>query len=291
MREFPEYIWFALPWILAVGAAGLWYTRQLRAANGKHPRRRAASFYAGLAVVAVTVLSPLEHYGNQALWVAFIGFLLMTMVAAPLLVMGAPLTLAFRAGSPSKRRFLRAFYRSPLASAATFPIATWLGFAIVTYLWQFTDLTQVAAKHATVRELQLATLLGVAYLFWSPALCADPQRWRMAYPLRVMYVLVEMVHKALFGGLFLSMNEPFHQTFGTVHPSWAPSAMDDQRLSIMILWLGGNMIFVAALALLVSRWMRYEARQARRIDARLAKQRESEKKRRAALDQVFQKGV
>ncbi len=290
MRDFPGLLWFTLPWLAFIALAGTWYALQLRGARG-HARWRTASFYSGLLVIAIAVLTPLEHYGNQALWVAFIGFLLLTMVAAPLLVMGAPLTLAFRAGDKQRRRTLRRLYRSRIASALTFPIVTWLGFAILTYLWQFTPLTEIASRDTVVRQLQLGSLLFVSLLFWSPAICADPQRWRMAFPLRVLYVLVEMVHKALFGGLFLSMSEPFHQSFGTGDPSWVPSPMDDQLLSIMILWLGGNMIFVAALAILASRWMKYEARQSRRIDIRLARQLEQQRRRNAAIDKVFQKGV
>ena len=290
MREFPGLIWFALPWVGAVLAAGAWYAFALRRASTPHPRRKVLCFYAGLTLVLVTTVSPLEHYGNQALWIAFAGFLVLTMVAAPLLVLGSPLTLAFRASGKSRRRTFRNIYRGSVMSLLGFPLFSWLAFAITTYMWQFSRFTESAARQAPVRELQLASLLAVSVVFWMPALCADPMRWRMAHPLRVLYVLVEMVHKALFGGMFLSMTAPFHKNFPSADAWWAPEALLDQRFSILILWIGGNMIFLVALAGLAVHWMRYETRQTRRTDLVLARKREAERRRNAALEQVFNRG-
>nr|WP_133117634.1 cytochrome c oxidase assembly protein [Tepidiforma thermophila] len=93
---------------------------------------------------------------------------------AALLLLGAPLTLAFRVASPAGRRRLRALYRSRLAAVLTFPVFTWLLFAVLTYLWQFTRLTDLAAEHGLLRDFQLASLLLTGLLFWMPALAIDP---------------------------------------------------------------------------------------------------------------------
>ncbi|MDP1911680.1 MAG: cytochrome c oxidase assembly protein, partial [Hyphomicrobium sp.] len=229
--------------------------------------------------------------GAMGLFTCFLcGFLVLTMIAAPLLVMGSPLTLAFRASGPAWRKRLRAGYRGRIISALTHPIAGWVAFAITTYAWQFSRLAEFATRSLLVREIQLGSLLFVSLMFWMPALCADPLRWRMAHPLRILYVLIEMVHKALFGGMFLSMESPFHKNFSANPPSWAPEALLDQRLSIAILWLGGNMVFMVVLFGLAVHWLRYEGRQSRRVDLRLAKAREKDKRRMAALEAVFNRG-
>ncbi len=113
----------------------------------------------------------------------------------------------------------------------------------------------------------------------------------MPYPLRSLYVFVEMTHKGLFGGMFLSMTTAMHSDFAAGAPGWAPNALTDQRISILILWIGGNMIFLVALIGLVLKWVAYERRNQHRTDRRLALQREAARKRRAALDQVFTRGV
>lgn len=287
---------FDPPWVLTLLlAAGLYahaYRRHLRSSpRVGHSPLKAAAFFLGLILVAIAVLSPLEHYGNRVLWLNFTGFLVLTMIAAPLLVFGSPLTLAFRVGSERRRRILRAAYRSRAASVLTNPVVAWLLFAVVTYLWQFSSLTEAAARNVFVRDLQQVTLLAVALCFWTPALASDPLRWRLAHPLRALYVLLEMTHKALFGGMFLSMNNALHSHFAENAPAWAPDAITDQRMAILILWIGGSAIFMIALVGIIAGWMGYEDRNQARVDRRLRLDREAAERRRAALDQVFQKQV
>ncbi len=287
---------FDVVWAAAIVAAAAWYfraTRSLAARNPRlpHPAWRTVSFALGLVLVAGAVMSPIHEYGDELLWVNFSGFLLLTMLAPPLVVLGAPLTLAFRVTGCSGRRRLRGFYRHPLARAITFPITAWFLFAAVTYIWQFSSLTELAARNWLVRDLQEWTLLVVGLVFWYVALAVDPVFWRMGYPLRVLFVGVEMVHKGLFGGMFLSMSTPFHQQFAENLPAWAPAPMMDQRIGILILWVGGNIVFIAAIIGLIIGWLRYEARNQHRVDHRLEHARAAERKRRAALEQVFTKGV
>lgn len=274
-------------WLPLAAGSFVLYVHAFRSARGRHPAWRFAAFTVGLLLVLATTVTPLEDLGNRILWVNFAGFLLLTMVAAPLLLLGAPLTLAFRVGGPRRRAQLRALYRSRLAGFATFPIVTWLLFAVVTYLWQLTPLTDLAATNPLLRDFQQATLLLVGLLFWIPALAVDPMQWRLPHPLRALYVAVEMAHKGLFGAIFLSMNTAIHDGFA----AHASDPIADQHLAIMLLWIAGNLLFVAALAAILIGWVRYESRHQRRLDRRLALQREAERRRRAALEKVFHRPV
>ncbi|MFN0146879.1 MAG: cytochrome c oxidase assembly protein [Dehalococcoidia bacterium] len=282
-------------WLAVLGLASGLYVRAFRrvprgAAQPGHPTWKLLAFHGGLFTVALAVSSPIEYYGNALLWMNFLGFLILTMVAAPLILLGSPLTLAFRVAGPAGRSRLRRLYRGRLLTVATFPVVSWLAFAVVTYAWQFTSLTDEAAANGFVRDLQQVTLLLVALCFWTPALATDPLRWRLPHPLRALYVFVEMTHKGLFGGMFLSMQQPFHPGFAGGLPTWAGlSPIDDQRLGILILWLGGNLIFVLAFAGIIVRWVQYEKRNAHRTDWHLALKRRAAVRRRAALDEVFRR--
>ena len=282
-------VWIAFG-LAAIAAYGLAFRRAKRL-GFEHPAWRLALFSMGVLITVVSIVSPIEHYSGQLLWVDFTGFLLLTMIVPPLILLGAPLTLAFRASGKRGRRRWRGFYRSRPVSALTFPVVAWVLFAVVTYLWQFSALTEWAQRNPAVRDLQQASLLLVGLVFWLPAVAADPMRWRIPYPLRTLYVFVEMTHKSLFGGMFLSMNTAMHARFAANAPAWAPDALTDQRMAILILWIGGNLIFVAALIGLVIGWIRYEQRNAHRTDYRLRLQREAKRLRRQALDQVFNKGI
>ncbi len=282
------------PWLLALIVPAVWYLRayrKLATTNPRvpFPRWKPVSLLLGLALVGFAVLSPLEHYGNQLLWVNFTGFLVLTMLAAPLILWSSPLTLAFRVSGPRGRRRLRTAARSRFVTAVTFPPVTWFAFAVATFAWQFAAPTEWAARNVFVRDFQQASLLFVALLFWYPALYPDPIRWRLAYPVKALYLVVEMAHKALFGAFFLSTSTPIHPYFAENAPAWAPSPMTDQTMAIVILWLAGNGIFVAIAAGLSVLWIRHEALDAARTDRRIARQREEERRRKEALQQVFQR--
>jgi putative copper resistance protein D len=223
--------------------------------------------------------------------VNFTGFLVLTMIAPALILLGAPLTLAFRVSNATGRSRLRRVYRHRLTAALTFPVLTWLLFAVVTYLWQFTALADRAAGNVFIRDFQQLSSFAVGLLFWLPAIASDPLRWRLAYPLRALYVFVEMTHKGLFGGMFLSMNSAMHSGFAGNVPAWGPDPLTDQRIAILILWIGGNLVFLAGLVAIIIGWMRYEQRNQHRIDWRLRLQREAAERKRQALDRVFERGV
>lgn len=290
VRHWPVAPWWWLTGLSALAAYLTAYRRSLRL-RGPHPRWQMMSFVAGVGLALIALASPLAAYSDDALWLNFTGFLLLTMMAPPLILLGSPLTLAFRVCGARRRAALRRFYRHPAVATLTFPVVTWLAFAVVTYVWQFTSLTGEAADLPALRLLQQAMLLSAGLLFWLPALAADPLRWRLPYPLRALYVMLEMTHKGLFGGMFLSMNTAMHGRFAAQAAAWAPAPIDDQRLAILILWLGGNVVFLLALAFLVGGWVSYERRNQHRTDLRLDRQREAARRRRAALEKVFDRPV
>lgn len=281
--------WYGLLLLVAAFYAVAWLRVRADRPRVAPGWRRMGAFMLGLLLIFVATQSPLEHYGNQLLWADFGGMLILTMIAPPLLLLGSPLILAFRVSGPRGRARLRRLYRGRTARIVAMPIASWLAFAVVTYAWQFTALTEEAAANVFVRDVQQLSLLAVSLLFWWPALCADPVPWRMSHPLRVLYVAVEMTHKALFGAMFLSLNTPIHETFAANAPAWAPSAMTDQGVAILVLWVGGSLVFLAALVAIAVGWIRYEARQSRRIDRRLEAEREARRQRARALGGAFER--
>jgi putative copper resistance protein D len=285
-----------LPWIAIIAACAFVYFRAARKAwatpvRVPHPRWKAWLFAAGLLLLAIGVLSPIEHYGNQLLSVDFLGFLVITMLAPPLLVLGSPITLGFRVTGKVGRRRLRRFYRSGAMYFLTFPVCSGLIFAFATYLWQFSALTDIAARNEVMRFVQQFTLVIVSLLFWTPALCADPVRWRVAHPLRALYVFVEMTHKALFGAMFLAMSRPVHTEMVARMPAWGPEGLLDQRIAIVILWIGGNMVVLAVIVGIILKWVAYDTRNTARIDIRLDKERAEANSKQAALEKVFERGV
>src|ERR671930_1430892 len=106
--------------LLASAALYLHGVRRVRSPDRKLANRTAC-FLGGLAVLWVALQSPVDAYADTRLAVHMVQHLLLTMVAAPLLVLGAPVTLALRACSPAfrRRRLLPLLRSRPVRLLAT----------------------------------------------------------------------------------------------------------------------------------------------------------------------------
>lgn len=81
------------------------------------PHACTLSFGPGVIVLAPALCSPVALYSEGLLWLHMVQHLLLTQVAAPLLIMSAPVALALRARSPAARaRIAMVLAPGPVAS-------------------------------------------------------------------------------------------------------------------------------------------------------------------------------
>jgi putative copper resistance protein D len=262
-----------LPWI-AVGVpalAYLWAVRRVSAAHpgNRPPRWRAACFLFGLGAILLALSSPIERYEGILFSVHMVQHMLLELVAAPLLLMGAPVTLALRAASPSVRRSLLAILHSRALGAITFPLVTWIVFAAVNWGWHFSSLYDQALENDALHYLQHATFLGAALLFWWPIVAADPGRWRLPHAGRLFYLFLAMPQNSFLGVALMSAPTVLYEHYLTNLRAWGPTALADQGVGGILMWVMGDVVFLVAMGAVVASWARHEDRQTARLDKRL----------------------
>src|SRR3972149_2552636 len=95
-------------WPRRWSTAGLrgWLRRRIRAipCRAGGPGGGAWAWYVGRSVLLGALASPIGTYDTTLFSVHMVQHLLLTMVAAPLLALGAPITLLLRVSSPGARR-------------------------------------------------------------------------------------------------------------------------------------------------------------------------------------------
>ncbi|MEO8639480.1 MAG: cytochrome c oxidase assembly protein, partial [Chloroflexota bacterium] len=124
-----------------------------------HPAWRSAAFLGGLAVLALALTSPIEAYEGVLFSVHMLQHMLLELVAAPLLLLGAPATLALRAASPSVRARLLAVLHSRVVTVLSFPLLAWVLFAAVNWGWHFSALYDQALETPWLHDVQHVTFL------------------------------------------------------------------------------------------------------------------------------------
>lgn len=275
----PDFPGVLLAWsfdplaIALIGAAAFAYLRAVRQVKAAHPRSpvsvwRTVAFMGGLAAISLALLSPIERYETALLSVHMVQHMLLQMVAAPLLLLAAPVTLVLRVASPGVRGWLLSVLHSRLVRVATHPIIAWTAFVVVSWGWQFSPLYDLAAESTLVHYVQHAVYLGVAVLFWWPIVAVDPAPRKLAFPGRVAYVALSIPQNSFLGITLMNVQPSLYPHYFFQVRDWGPPFAEDLRIAGAIMWGMGAMVFVVALLLVLGAWMRSEDRRTQRHEAR-----------------------
>lgn len=265
-------------WVgVLLAAAGYWALAN--AVDARHPAHRVPrwrrwSWLAGLAVIVLALASPIEAYDTTLFSVHMVQHLLLAMVAAPLLMLAAPVTLLLRFVSPEARgRWILPVLRSRVVRLVSMPVVVWGLFAGVMWFSHFSPLFEAALEDPVIHRLEHALFLGAGLLFWWPVVGADPGPHRLGHPARILYLALGMPLSSFLGLVIFSSPTVLYPHYETLERTWGMSALEDQAWAGGIMWAGGDLVFVIALILAVAVWLRHEEREGLREDARLARQR------------------
>jgi len=257
--------------VAVLAAAYLSAERRIDRLHPAHPvpRLRRWLFLGGLAAILIALVSPIDAYEASLFSVHMVQHMLLELVAAPLIVLAAPITLALRVASPSGRHRLLAVLHSPPARWVSFPLVTWIVFAAANWGWHFSSGYELALENDLVHYAEHACFVGAALLFWWPAIGPDPQPWRMPHPMRILYLFLAMPQNSFLGVALLSTESVLYPHYLNVVRAWGPAALDDQHLGATLMWVFGDFAFVVAMIGVVAAWMRFEDARTVRLDARL----------------------
>jgi cytochrome c oxidase assembly factor CtaG len=257
--------------IFAVAAAATGYYaahQRIRRATGTGvPVRQRVAFDAGLAVVIVALVGPLDAAASRSFSSHMVQHVLLTMVAAPLLVLGGALGVALRAWPGRPRRALRAIVHHPVVRIITNPIVAWGLFFVVLWGTHVTELYDAALRSEGLHILEHAAYLTTAVLFWMPVLGRDPMPARLSYPARILYLFLAMPAMAFLGLTIAATRHVLYPTYAVIEG--LPRALADQQAAGAIMWVTSMVMVLPALVLVLFAWMRADEREAARIDARL----------------------
>jgi len=199
--------------------------------------------------------------------------MLLTTVAAPLLMLGAPVRPLLR-GLPAavrssvvrplaRSRALRALMhllRHPLVA-----VGIYVGGL---YLWHWPPLYDAAAENAAIHALEHAHFMIGALLFWSVVIDPEPFKGTLPYAARIVYLLLAgAAQNTLLGGLLAFSTRAFYSHYTATAERLGIDALTDQRVGGAIMWVPGDIIFLLAVSACFFIWLETEEREQRRREA------------------------
>ena len=227
--------------------------------------RRVIAFAVAMLVLVVALTSPLDALSEALFSVHMVQHLLLTLVAAPLLLVGrvdaglvpaVPLDL--------RRRTARALSRARRRAPAAGPVAAVTAYVPLLLVWHVPPLYDLAVESAIVHSLEHVTLLLGGLAFWS---VMGATRGRPAGAAAAAAFIVSII-SVLLAATMTVASRPWYSSHIATAPRWGLSPLRDQVLAAAIMWIPGGLVYFFAGAASVVRWIRAdEIRLAERRDA------------------------
>jgi putative membrane protein len=234
--------------LYAMGVRRLWR----RAGAGRGVRRaHVLRFTVGWLVLAGALFSPIDAFADRSFALHMVQHELLMLVAAPLLVLARPLEAWTWALATSIRRAPSGIARTrglkPVWLAITSHPGAWCLHASALWIWHIPGLFVAAVADPSLHVLQHTCFLGSALLFWWSVL-----RHRTAGAL--FSVFTTMLHTSALGALLSLATHPWY--FASAQSTvLGLSALEDQQLGGLVMWVPGSLAYLVAGLVLVAGWL------------------------------------
>jgi cytochrome c oxidase assembly factor CtaG len=233
-----------------VYARGQWQVaRRSRSAHYGRP----ACFWAGWIALAVALGPPLDGWSALSFAAHMTQHEIMMLVAAPLLVIARPLGMLLWGlphgfGSILKSRALRR-----VGAWLAAPLVAWLLHTAILWGWHVPAAFEAGLRSAPMHWLQHASFFGAAVLYWW-SVFSSPAAARRG--LALLSIFTTAVHTSVLGVLLTFSSQIWYTTYAQRSNPWGISALEDQQLGGLIMWVPGGMVFLAAGLALAALWLK-----------------------------------
>jgi putative membrane protein len=217
-------------------------------------RMQVVSFVGGTLLLFLSLNGPLHDLSDNFLFSAhMIQHLIITLIVPPLWLMGLP--------EWALRPVLRHRAVQAAARALTGPLVAFAIYNVVFIGWHFPQAYNLALVNHGAHILQHIMFIGAALLMWWPVVSPIPELTRLQTPMRMLYLFGLGIPMSIVSAIItLSPRAmyPWYETAPRVFSDF--SAIDDQQVGGLIMWVPGMMVFWIAITIIFFRWSSREQR-------------------------------
>ena len=212
------------------------------------PRLKQVAFTAGVLTLFIALATPLDTLADEYLFTAHMfQHLLLTLVAAPLLLAGTPDWLF--------RDFVREAHLGGFLTRARHPLVAFFTFNLVFALAHVPAFYELTLASPPLHALEHLVFVATAMLMWLPVISPAHDVVAPYPPLgQVLYLFLQTVPASLVGALLSATSAPFYPTYILAPRITGLSPIEDQQLGGLIMWVGSGVYFLLATGVVFFAW-------------------------------------
>jgi putative membrane protein len=253
--------WSPEPWVVGllafallgyvVGVTRLWARAGTARGIGWH---NVGCFVAGWSALAVALATPVDALGTVLFSMHMAQHELLMVVAAPLLVLSRPLEAWIWAFPAKRRPQLAGAFQRPLPRALwsrlTSARGAWLFHFVVLWAWHLPVLFEAGLHHEPIHALQHTSFLVSALCFWWTVL--HPDKAGSSTGAAFASVFTTLLHTGVLGALLTFSRVTWYPAYAGY---WGLTALEDQQLGGLLMWVPAGLPYIVAGLWLVSRYL------------------------------------
>jgi len=256
---------------IAVVIMGLLWVRAIRQVAREHPgnpypRRRTVSLVAAFALLLLALQSGLERYDTTLFSMHMIQHLILLFPVPILLLQAGPVTLLLRVASPRWRARALRVLQSRVVGVISHPLVGWTLLVAVMWGTHLSILFDAALEDPFIHDMEHMLYLSTALLFWAPIFSVDPIRHRLRGGGALVYLIAQMPQNSFLGVAIMWSTTTLYPHYATLQRAWGPTPLEDQQLAGAIMWLVGDVLFLAAIFAVLAALAKAEDRPESRYD-------------------------
>jgi len=218
------------------------------------PLAQQIAFHVGTLIGLVALVSPLDELGDEYLFSAhMIQHLLLIFGTAPLWLIGTPGWLVDRIIPQGMNK---------LVKWLTNPMFAFAALVCVMWFWHIPVIYEMAQESEAIHILEHLTYIGSALIGWWPIMGADSSRIsKPAPPVRMLYLFLLAVPCTVLAAILTFSHVPLYEFYVTVPHPFGLTALEDQHLGGLLMWLPTHMFLLLALGITFFKWFKDSDRQ------------------------------
>ena len=197
---------------------------------------RATAFLGGLTVIAVGLSEPVDAIVRRTFWMQTVQLILVVMVAAPLLVLGAP--------TPRFQRLLGNSIRGPQRPTRRGALLAFVLFNSALPLAYLPAIYAATAAAGWIRQLAQLAMAALGFFFWSEVIAQPPRRCALSHVERVFYLFLSSAQIRIVGLIL-----------GFASTSFYAAPLFQQQLAAGILLVPGVLTDLIVLTVCLYLWL------------------------------------